>query len=113
VNRRRRKEGDLTEHGSGGLRPEGVTDEPAERLQKRRPDSHALGFKMLFEILPPDVRRQQVVERGDEGDARVCGCRHEHKEYIAEHGGDMPEITSWQWETMVAAGVRSTEADNV
>jgi xylulose-5-phosphate/fructose-6-phosphate phosphoketolase len=38
----------------------------------------------------------------------------EHKEYIAQHGEDMPEITGWTWGQASASGnVRSTEADNV
>jgi xylulose-5-phosphate/fructose-6-phosphate phosphoketolase len=39
----------------------------------------------------------------------------EHKQYIAKHGVDMPEITGWQWGRRRPAGRRaaSTEADNV
>jgi xylulose-5-phosphate/fructose-6-phosphate phosphoketolase len=39
----------------------------------------------------------------------------DHKYYIAEHGEDMPEVTSWTWGQYGAAVERrrSTEADNV
>jgi xylulose-5-phosphate/fructose-6-phosphate phosphoketolase len=39
----------------------------------------------------------------------------DHKQYIAEHGEDMPEVTSWTWGQYGAAVERrsSTEADNV
>ena len=39
----------------------------------------------------------------------------EHKQYVAEHGDDMPEVTSWTWGQQEAAAGRSisTEADNV
>jgi xylulose-5-phosphate/fructose-6-phosphate phosphoketolase len=37
-----------------------------------------------------------------------------HREYIARHGDDMPEITGWQWgQEAASAGVGSTEGDNV
>jgi xylulose-5-phosphate/fructose-6-phosphate phosphoketolase len=36
----------------------------------------------------------------------------EHKQYIAEYGDDMPEITGWTWGTQELAGrASSTEAD--
>jgi xylulose-5-phosphate/fructose-6-phosphate phosphoketolase len=39
----------------------------------------------------------------------------EHKQYIAEHGEDMPEIIGWMWGQRQAApaDISSTEADNV
>jgi xylulose-5-phosphate/fructose-6-phosphate phosphoketolase len=36
-----------------------------------------------------------------------------HKEYIAEHGEDMPDIAGWSWGQIAATTARSTEGDNV
>jgi xylulose-5-phosphate/fructose-6-phosphate phosphoketolase len=39
----------------------------------------------------------------------------EHKQYIAEYGEDMPEVSGWTWDERRASADRrsSTEADNV
>jgi xylulose-5-phosphate/fructose-6-phosphate phosphoketolase len=38
----------------------------------------------------------------------------EHKQYIARHGDDMPDVANWTWgQAGRSAGIRSTEADNV
>ena len=42
----------------------------------------------------------------------------EHKQYIQEHGDDMPQITGWHWAVRDGASARSTrrtstEGDNV
>jgi xylulose-5-phosphate/fructose-6-phosphate phosphoketolase len=47
--------------------------------------------------------------------ARALREQRKHKAYIARHGDDMPDITSWRWGARAAssAGASSTEADNV
>src|SRR6266496_2908226 len=64
---------------------------------------------------------QDVIDRVPKLGARAAYAKQavrdklmEHKQYIARHGDDMPEITGWQWgQEAKAGGVRSTEADNV
>jgi xylulose-5-phosphate/fructose-6-phosphate phosphoketolase len=61
-----------------------------------------------------------VIDRVPTLGARAAYAKHairdkliEHKEYIARHGDDMPEITGWKWgQESASGGVRSTEADN-
>jgi xylulose-5-phosphate/fructose-6-phosphate phosphoketolase len=64
---------------------------------------------------------EDVIDRGPQLGARAAYFKQairdkliEHKQYIEEHGEDMPEITGWSWEGE-ARGARgsSTEADNV
>jgi xylulose-5-phosphate/fructose-6-phosphate phosphoketolase len=39
----------------------------------------------------------------------------EHKEFIREHGDDLPAIAGWRWNSRASGGARSTstEGDNV
>jgi xylulose-5-phosphate/fructose-6-phosphate phosphoketolase len=63
---------------------------------------------------------QDVIDRVPTLGARAAYAKQtirdkliEHKEYIARHGDDMPEITGWKWgQESASGGVRSTEADN-
>jgi xylulose-5-phosphate/fructose-6-phosphate phosphoketolase len=68
-----------------------------------------------------------VIDRLPQLGARAAYARQavnekllEHKQYIAEHGDDMPEITGWRWGKQKAAKpakaakrATSTEGDNV
>jgi xylulose-5-phosphate/fructose-6-phosphate phosphoketolase len=65
---------------------------------------------------------QDVIDRVPQLGARAAYAKQairdkliEHKEYIAEHGEDMPEVSGWTWGQQAASAARgsSTEADNV
>jgi xylulose-5-phosphate/fructose-6-phosphate phosphoketolase len=106
------------------------------RLTYRRtnhPNLHVRGYKEEGTTTTPfdmcvlnDLDRfhlvQDVIDRVPQLGARAAYAKQairdkliEHQQYIAEHGEDMPEITSWTWgqEAASAGGSSSTEADNV
>ena len=65
---------------------------------------------------------QDVIDRVPQLGSRAAYAKQairdkliEHKQYIAEHGEDMPEITGWTWGQHEGSAGRgsSTEADNV
>ncbi len=65
---------------------------------------------------------QDVIDRVPQLGARAAYFKQairdrliEHRQYIEEHGEDMPEITGWRWgqEAQSTARVSSTEGDNV
>ncbi len=106
------------------------------RLTYRRtnhPNLHVRGYKEEGTITTPfdmavlnDMDRfhlvADVVDRLPQLGSRAAYVKQamrdkliEHKQYIAEHGEDLPEITSWTWGQQAASAGRrsSTEADNV
>ena len=106
------------------------------RLTYRRtnhPNLHVRGYKEEGTTTTPfdmcvlnDLDRfhlvQDVIDRVPQLGARAAYAKQairdkliEHQQYIAEHGEDMPEVSSWTWGQQEAAAGRSssTEADNV
>jgi xylulose-5-phosphate/fructose-6-phosphate phosphoketolase len=105
------------------------------RLTYRRaghPNLHVRGYKEEGTTSTPfdmcvlnDLDRfhlvADVIDRAPKLGARAAYAKQairdkliEHKEFIARHGDDMPEIAGWTWSQAAASGgIRSTEADNV
>jgi xylulose-5-phosphate/fructose-6-phosphate phosphoketolase len=106
------------------------------RLTYRRtnhPNLHVRGYKEEGTTTTPfdmcvlnDLDRfhlvADVIDRVPQLGARAAYAKQairdmliDHKQYIDEHGDDMPEITSWTWGQEAASAGRSssTEADNV
>jgi xylulose-5-phosphate/fructose-6-phosphate phosphoketolase len=106
------------------------------RLTYRRtnhPNLHVRGYKEEGTTTTPfdmcvvnDLDRfhlvADVIDRVPQLGARAAYAKQairdkliEHKQYIDEHGDDMPEVNSWTWGQQEAAAERrsSTEADNV
>jgi xylulose-5-phosphate/fructose-6-phosphate phosphoketolase len=106
------------------------------RLTYRRtnhPNLHVRGYKEEGTTTTPfdmcvlnDLDRfhlvADVIDRVPQLGARAAYAKQairdkliEHQQYIAEHGDDMPEVSSWTWGEDGASAGRSssTEADNV
>ena len=93
---------------------------PRARLQGRR--HHHTPFDMcVLNDLDRFHLVGDVIDRVPKLGARAAYAKQairdkliEHRQYIAQHGDDMPEISGWQWgQSAPATKGLSTEADNV
>jgi len=91
-----------------GYKEEGTTTTPFDMCVRNELDRFHLA--------------QDVIDRVPQLGARAAYAKQairdkliEHKQYIAVHGEDMPEIANWTWGKRggSAAPIGSTEADNV
>jgi xylulose-5-phosphate/fructose-6-phosphate phosphoketolase len=91
-----------------GYKEEGTTTTPFDMCVLNQIDRFNL-VKDVVERLP------QLGERAAYALQAINERLIDHKNYINEHGDDMPEITGWKWgqEALTARRGTSTEADNV
>jgi xylulose-5-phosphate/fructose-6-phosphate phosphoketolase len=90
-----------------GYKEEGTTTTPFDMCVLNDLDRFHLAQDVIDRV-------PQLGERAAYAKQAIRDKLIEHKQYIAQHGDDMPEITGWTWgqrETSVHAA--STEADNV
>ena len=90
-----------------GYKEEGTTSTPFDMVVMNDLDRFHL-FGDVVDRLP------QLGSRAAYAKQAINDKLLDHKQYIAEHGDDMPEITGWRWgqRAMTARGT-STEGDNV
>jgi xylulose-5-phosphate/fructose-6-phosphate phosphoketolase len=89
-----------------GYKEEGTTSTPFDMVVMNDLDR----FHLVSDVID---RLPQLGARAAYAKQAINNKRLEHKQYIAEHGDDMPEITSWRWgRSARAAEMTSTESDN-
>jgi xylulose-5-phosphate/fructose-6-phosphate phosphoketolase len=90
-----------------GYKEEGTTTTPFDMCVLNQIDRFNL-VKDVIERLP------QLGERAAYATQAINEKLIDHRNYINQHGDDMPEITGWRWGQHAAAGRgTSTEGDNV
>ncbi len=90
-----------------GYKEEGTTTTPFDMVVL----NHIDRFHLVEDVID---RLPQLGPRAAYFKQRIHDKLLEHKEYIAKHGDDMPEISGWRWGQGTASGTgTSTESDNV
>jgi xylulose-5-phosphate/fructose-6-phosphate phosphoketolase len=90
-----------------GYREEGTTTTPFDMCVLNGMDR----FHLVFDVIDSVPK---LGSRAAYAKQAILDKLIEHKQYIARHGDDMPEISGWRWGGAPATkGASSTEADNV
>ncbi|MDB5336798.1 MAG: fructose-6-phosphate phosphoketolase [Planctomycetaceae bacterium] len=91
-----------------GYKEEGTTTTPFDMLVLNDSDR----FSLVNDVID---RVPQLASRAAYAKQAIRDKILEHKEYIAKHGDDMPEISGWKWDQQgaIANGRTSTAGDNL
>ena len=91
-----------------GYKEEGTTTTPFDMCVLNQIDR----FNLVRDVVE---RLPALGERGAYVQQAMNDKLTEHRNYIVEHGDDMPEISGWRWGSGSEAGktIKSTESDNV
>jgi xylulose-5-phosphate/fructose-6-phosphate phosphoketolase len=73
-----------------GYKEEGTTTTPFDMTVRNDLDRYHLAMDVIDRV--PQLRTEGSYARQE-----LCDKRVEHKQYIDEHGEDMPEIRDWKW----------------
>ena len=89
-----------------GYKEEGTTTTPFDMVVLNQLDR----FSLVSDVID---RVPGLQSRAAYGKQAIRDKLIEHRQYIEEHGEDMPEIVGWSWAPQQGAGRSSTEGDNV
>jgi xylulose-5-phosphate/fructose-6-phosphate phosphoketolase len=90
-----------------GYKEEGTTTTPFDMCVLNHLDRFHLAGAVIDRV--PKLRSRAAYAKQAIADKLI-----DHRTFIYRYGDDMPEISGWRWgQEAKAAGVHSTEADNV
>lgn len=91
-----------------GYKEEGTTTTPFDMVVLNQLDRFTLVSDVIHRV-------PKLASRAAYAKQAIRDKLHEHKQYIAKYGDDMPEIANWQWGrgTITKKQGTSTEGDNV